>query len=389
MVAGLLATSAADAQSVNCDSTKNPWTFLKQCMASALPAGDTIALARGLQQAVTTLRQPYSLNPALAELGEVTHTRRFIGALNLSFVSIQQGYTQSMAMAYDWRKDIARTRHRQGESHWGAHSGIEARGLLATAQDSNPENFSDVAVHASVFYARGGAGDPAVMRAHLRGIADSAANFKPSEAYLSSPQYLSLMAGLWDSLGTQIYFTGGPEARHEYTQGGARTQTAYGIRIGVDLKAWNPHSTLARYNIFDWPTALVRLATGTDARFRPSGAAIPSVSVIFRQVKPGTNAQRDSVDDLHAFTRLAFEVRYRTKLASVPEGPIWLAVEYRHHRELDPSEAIVAARLHRHGRVQLQAEVPGGFILSWARGNMPLSETHDDRWGLGFQFKFR
>ena len=372
-----------------CDSTRSPWVFLRNCFASALPQGDTTALARGLQQAVTNLRSPYSLNPALAELAEVTRTRRLIGAMNLNFVTVQQGYTQGLALAYDWKKDLARTKHKQGSAHGGFHTGFEARGLLATSADSNPEDFNEAALHSSFFYARGGAATPAIMRAHLRGLADSAAAYRPSEAYLSSPQYYNLMAGLWDSLSTQFYFTAGPEARFESNQGGDRTQMAYGLRFGLDLKAWNPHRRLAKLNVFDWPAALIRLATGADSSWRPSGGAIPTVSVLLHNVIPGTNAERDSVLNLDPFSRLSVEVRYRTKLTSVAEGPVWLSAEWRRHNEISPDDAIVSAGLHQHSRLQLRVETPGGFVLSWATGNLPLSESSDDRFGLGFQFKYR
>ncbi len=377
------------AAQVACDTTRSPWVFLRQCFGSALPQGDTVALARGLQEAVTSLRSPYSLNPALAEFAEVTRTRRLIGALKLNFVMVQQGYNQNLALSYDWKRDLARTKHNQGSPHGGFHSGLEARGLLAPAADSNPEDFNEAVAHASFFYARGGAANPAVMRAHVAGFADSAAAYKPQDAYLNSPEYLSYMATLWDSLSTQFYFTAGPETRYETNQGADKAQLAYGVRIGMDLKAWKPHSRLARANIFDWPTALIRLATGTDASWKPSGAAIPTVSVLVHNVIPGANAVRDSVFNLDPFSRIALEMRYRTKLTSVAQGPVWLAVEYRQHLELNADQTVVDAGLHRHSRVHLQVETPGGLTLSWAKGNLPLTETGSDRFGLGFQFKYR
>jgi hypothetical protein len=372
-----------------CDMTRNPWTFLRQCLTSAVPQGDTMSLATGLHTAVATLRNPQSLNPALAELEEVTHTRRFIGTLNLNFVSVQQADEQGLALAYDWRKDLARSPHQQGSSHGGFHSGLAARGQLVPSGQDNPEDFNEFLAHATLFRAWGGSASPSLMRSQLAGVADSVAAYGNTEAYVGSSSYLSLMAGLWDSLSTQAYLTGGLEARRESDQGGETTQWATGVTVGFDLKVWNPRRAGARYNIFDWPTALVRLATGTDSSFKPSGAAIPTVSVSYHRVFPGSNAVRDSLLNLDSFDRFALELRWRTKLMSVTHGPVWLSAEFRHHLELSADSAISSAGLHRFSRVHLLAETPQGFTFSWTKGRLPFSDSDDDRWGLGFQLKYR
>jgi hypothetical protein len=377
------------AAQAGCDTTRSPWTFLRQCFSAALPQGDTVSLLSGLHSAVTSLRNPQSLNPALAELAEVTHTRGVIGVLDVHFVSLQQADDHGLALAYDWRRDLARTAHKQGSPHGGFHSALEARGVLVPSGDDNPEDFNEFSAHTSYFYGRGGAASPALMRAHLSGIADSAGAFRPRDGYIGSAPYLKLMAGIWDSLTTQFYFTGGLEARYESDQGGATTQWATGARLGFDLKVWNPHLGGARFNVFDWPTALVRLVTGTDPSFQPSGAAIPTVSIAYHRVSPGSNAVRDSIADLDPFDRLALELRWRTKLTSVEQGPVWLSAEFRHHLELGADPAVSGAGLHRHSRIHMQVETPHGFTLSWARGKLPFTDSDDDRWGVGFQLKYR
>ncbi len=384
-----LASGTALGQSAGCDSTKNPWAFVARCFGSALPHGDTVSLTRGLQQAVASLRSPQSLNPALSEFGRLTRTSNLIGSLHLNFVMVQQDFRQTLAMAYDWKRDLIRTPHKQGSAHGGVHAGLEARGLVSPNAAQNPEDFNEFVAHLSFFHGRGGATSPELMRKHLAALSDSAAAYRPPEAYLSSPAYVRYMASIWDSLSTQFYVTGGPEARYETDQGGEKTQWVVGARLGVDLKAWRPGTALARFNFFDWPAALVRRATGTDTRFRPSGGAIPTLSILLHNVAPGANAARDSVHNLDPYTRLAVELRSRSKLLDVADGPVWLASEFRHHVEIDSPTSIVDAGLHRHSRLQLQVELPSGFTLSWARGNFPLSEAGDDRWGIGFQFKYR
>jgi hypothetical protein len=372
-----------------CDTTRSPWTFLQRCLSAAMPQGDTTSLARGLQSAVTSLRNPQSLNPALAELEEVTHTRRFIGTLNLNFVSVQQAGDQGLALAYDWRRDLARSPHKQGSQHGGFHSGLEARGQLVPSGDNSPEDFNEFLAHISLFRASGGSANASLMRAKLAGVADSVTAYRNVETYIGSPAYLTMMAGLWDSLSTQLYVTGGLEARYESDQGGETTQWASGVRLGFDLKVWNPRRGGARFNVFDWPTALVRFATGTDSSFKPSGAAIPTVSVSYHRVKPGTNVVRDSLLDLDPFDRLAVELRWRTKLMAVAHGPVWISTEFRHHIELSADPVISSMGLHRHSRVHLLVETPQGFTLSWTKGKLPFTDAAADRWGLGFQLKYR
>jgi hypothetical protein len=384
----VLAVPRLSAQAA-CDTTRNPWAFLRQCFTSALPQGDTMSLARGLHSAVTTLRNPESLNPALAELAEVTHARRFIGSLNLNFINVQQGDDQGLALGYDWRRDLLRSPHKQGSPHGGVHSALEARGQIVPSNADNPEDFNSFGAHASLFYGAGGSATPSLMRSKLAGIADSVAAYANTETYLGSPSYLNLMAGLWDSLSTQYYFTGGVEARYESDQGGESTQWATGVRLGFDLKVWNPRRRGARLNVFDWPAALVRLATGTDSAFTPSGAAIPTLSILLHRVTPGSNAVRDSLLNLEPFNRLAFELRWRTKLSSVPQGPLWLTAEIRHHLEVAADPAISDAGQHRFSRVHLQVETPQGLTFSWAKGTLPFTQDDGDRWGVGFQLKYR
>jgi hypothetical protein len=378
----LLAQSAP-----SCAPTADPWEYLRRCAHTIVP-GDTTTLPAAFRQAFDNLKSPATINSALGELSARRSRVDLVRDLNLHFVNVQEGASQNLGLHYDWTHHAVRSPHRQGATHWGYTAGVEAKGLAVAVPSRNPEDFLESAFTAHGFFGSGGAIDTAVVARQLAALGDSISQYGTLAALQASPSLTPLMGAIWDSLSTQVYVTFGPEARFETNQRFDHRAWALGARVGFDLKAWNPRSTLARLNIFDWPAALVRYATGTDARVTPSGAAFPTLMVTLHRVSPGADPTREALAGLDPYSRFSLSMAYRSRLMESATGPIWLDAEFRHFTELSPSPAVSAADRHRFNRLYVVVEGPGGLTASWATGGLPLSESDADRWGLGFRVHF-
>ena len=364
----------------------NPARFLESCLVGL--SSDTTSLRRQWAEAQEKFRSTTTLN---ATLGEAELVGGRVGALladtRLHFVTIETGDRQSTALEYDWRWRPIGVPIRRDRDDLGLALEASAAGLLTAVASENPDDFLESTLDVQLVWGRGGRADSAVIARHVTGLLDSlAAADARSNGSLA---FARGMAELWDSLSTQTYLTFGPHLSYETDQTFDRNQYAVGVKLGVDVKAWNPTSGLAKANVFDWPAALLRVLTGTDSGFHPSGSSIPTLEAQLQRVTPGSSPERDAAGGSGAFNRVQLTLRSRSRAAELGDGNlVWLDLTWRHFREMGPSDAIRAAGLDRSTRFLVVLEGPTGFTVSWATGRLPLDTTDGDRWGLGWRFHF-
>jgi hypothetical protein len=165
-------------------------------------------------------------------------------------------------------------------------------------------------------------------------------------------------------------------------------QYYYGLQSGFDIKAWNPDSALAQFNILDYPFALTRMIMGNDPRWMPRGSALPTFLVGIDQVIPQDADPRTLAGDDSAFPRFRFEAAYRTLVGHVGGQPAFFEVNFRHYHEIGASETVVSASLDRYTYVAAALLLPKGMYVSYSAGKLPLDAEDDRVFELGFHYGF-
>lgn len=139
VLAGLPAQGRA--QDMTCDTVPNPWEFLRRCARHLVP-GDSGAPARLFREAFSSIHSPSTLNAVLGEGTALAGRVNRLGALHLRFVNVsQEGEPSQLGVAFDWRRDLFRTPHRQGSTHSGFAADVTSRGVLTHDDAQNPDDY--------------------------------------------------------------------------------------------------------------------------------------------------------------------------------------------------------------------------------------------------------
>ena len=366
-------------------------TVLKQCPQVA-------RLAFGLSESETraallsTIMDPVTLNRGLAELDRTGVLNGLLRDLNLRFVNLQQGDRPTvLGVTYDWAKDLKHdTLSSKGHAQRtiGMHFTTAARGTIALRKDLNPRDFLDSKASLALFGSFGGVVPGKDAFEELNRLEDVLATFQTLDALERSPEFRNFFGTIWSRLSTQTYLTISANVGLEADQTFVSKQWAYGLNAGFDVKAWNPQSLLAQWNVFDWPAALLRYLLGSEKDFRPSGAAIPTLIVGLDRVDPTGNAARASIAGLDPYTRVRAEVAYRSMLLSLANGPVSAEAGWRYFRELGAPLAVRMADLQSSSYVHIAITAPNGMYAAWSHGRLPFDRQDDQVYELGFQTHF-
>jgi hypothetical protein len=196
---------------------------------------------------------------------------------------------------------------------------VQADGNVAFKSSINPRDFLTTGATLALQRSRGGAtATTTAERRELSGLEQKLAEYTTEEQIRSSPElhrYLEIVA---PHLGTQLALELGASAKLESDQRFIQKQYAYAAQLGLDLKAWDRSSALARWNLFDWPAAVLRYLAGTDARFTPRGSTIPTVRLAIGRIDPSENDGREALGVTSSFTRMNLEAAYRGLRSAAP-----------------------------------------------------------------------
>ena len=355
---------------------------------------------RGLVEGSLTLKDftsflgdPETLNKYLQDYIRKNNGWRFLRDIQFRFKTFTthgQDSLSSLGFSYDFAKDVnKRYFSQEGASVLGQAVSVQARGNVAFGPAANPQDFLESALAVSIFGSHGGAVETSdSVKTLLNRLEDELVTIETEESLNTSAAWMKFFDIAQNHLSTQLYWsvagTGGLESNQKFTT----KQYAYGFDASLDVKAWNRNSVLAGLNIFDWPFALVRWLSGTDADFTPLGSTFPTLIAGIKRVVPRDGDPRYAIDSSGAFNRVNLEAAFRTPVGSLLGNEAYFEADFRYYREINPTSAIVAARLDRQSYFTGALTMADGLFVSYTTGRLPFDAQDDQIYELGFKFKF-
>ena len=187
----------------------------------------------------------------------------------------------------------------------------------------------------------------------------------------------------------QYFFAFNPRFSFESNQDFSQKQFVYGGDLQLGAKAWNNKSTLAVLNVFDYPFALIRWATGADKTFTPYGSTFPTVFTGIDNVNPQTDPQREAiVGNLDPFNRFRIESSFKTYVGKIESQKVFFSANIRYYKEIDASAAARAANIDEHFYFVGALRTTSGFYISYVNGKLPFDAIDDEVYAVGFNYKF-
>jgi hypothetical protein len=399
LVAALLALApAARAQ----DTTPD---FLAALEAVGSPLLDETVRAALKQKLQARLKDPDTLNQVLTTLrGRAEGSAGNIGALagalkdlNVRFKTFEakDGADSSLGLEYSYEKSL---RNHELDSRLGHPMSlsftVRAKGNIAFDPKRNPADFLDTGASFDLFGSKGGF-EPVVdakrWQTELGELTDRASEFTGTPEELdASPVWKEIESRVNAQLSTQYFWRASGNFSLESNQDFTKRQYAYGFLASGVIRAWNPKSAWADFNVFDWPFAGLRYLTGADASFQPSGHALPLLLVGLEQVDPEKNTDRLAIDpDKSAYGRWRGELAMKTKVARVGGQDVWAFGSYRVFRELSPSAAIRNSGLARFEYWAVGLEMENGLGITYSKGKLPFDRKSEQVFDLGYKLNLK
>lgn len=171
----------------------------------------------------------------------------------------------------------------------------------------------------------------------------------------------------------------------EASQDLSARQVVFGGALGARLVSWNPDARLSRLNAFDFPAAAVRWLAGQDEDFRPSGQAFPALALGLDVVDAARDEARSALTDDASFLRARLEAGLRSELLDLEGETLFLDFGWRLYQEVDAPGAVRDADAERSSYVELSLELPRGWALTYAAGELPLDAHYDSSLALGYE----
>jgi hypothetical protein len=315
---------------------------------------------------------------------------KFLDDLNIAFKTFQSkdSSTTSLGFTYDFNFDYAKFIEK--DKHRISHTfGLSAKGNVAFNKNTNPNNFLETKVNYS--YANFSSGlvkqNDSTVFTKLNDINTKLAKIKD----MKSKEAITL----WDEFGdnlkltNQYYYSFSPKFAFESNQDFSKTQFTPGIVVDLGAKAWDKGNLLSKFNVLDYPFALLRLITGTDKSFTVYGSTIPTIQFAFDYVLPSKDTVREKlVGNLDPFPRFKFETSFRTFISRIHKENIFFNANYRFYQELNAPAQIKNANLSTVNYFVMSLQSTSGLYVSYATGRLPFDAKDDQVYSLGFNYKF-
>lgn len=316
-----------------------------------------------------------------------------IGELSLKFKTFQvDGSGESaLGFGYDWRKSVSRSRvPTESPDLTRFDLALSATGNVAVDAATNPRDFLQSKASLTWLRSTGGVARESTPEEALEliGIVQQLAQIETFAELRTHPLHRQALAAIQGRLSTQMVLSAEGQVALESDQRFETRQWAYGGTFGLELHAWNPGSSLAQLNVFDWPFAVLRFLTGTDDEIRPRGSALPSFRLSLHQVSPQEHAQREALGEEGVYTRLSLEAGYRTFAGMLGSRSLHFEANARLYRELAASPAVEAAGLDRHTYVVAAITTSDGLFVSYSTGQLPFDGLSDQVYEIGFRYAF-
>lgn len=365
------------------------------------------ALKKKLQ---ASLQDPDVLNQMLDALrtraaDSGTNTGALAGALktlNVRFKAFEAKGSGNTALGLEYSYEKSLKNHELDPSLGHPLSlgfTVRAKGNFAFDPKRNPTDFLDTGASFDLFGSKGGF-EPVVnavgWQKETQRLAQMAADMTVNPAAMS-PEQLNASAPwrefegrVMGQLSTQFFWRAAGNVALESNQDFTRRQYAHGLVASGVIRAWNPNSAWADFNILDWPFAGLRYLTGVDPRFQPSGHALPLVLAGLEHVDPQKNPARLAVEPSKpGYGRWRGEIALKTKVARVGGNDVWAFGSYRVFRELSPSAAIRRAGLANFEYWAAGLELGNGLGVTYSKGKLPFDRKSEQVFDVGYKLNFK
>lgn len=315
---------------------------------------------------------------------------KFFNDLNIAFKTFQSkdSSTTSLGFTYDFDFDYAK--YIEKDKHRISHIfSLSAKGNVAFNKKANPGNFLETKVNYSYANFSGG-----VVKPKDTSVFTKLDNITAKLAKITDMKSKEAIA-LWEEFGeslklsNQYYFALSPKFAFESNQDFSKTQFTPGITVDLGAKAWDKGNLLSKFNLLDYPFALLRLITGTDKSFTVYGSTIPTVQFGFDYVLPSKDTVRKKlVGNLDPFPRFKFETSFRTFISRIHKENIFFNANYRFYQELNAPTQIKNGNLRSVNYFVMSLQSTSGLYVSYATGRLPFDAKDDQVYSLGFSYKF-
>lgn len=267
--------------------------------------------------------------------------------LNVVFNTFQtpSGNASALGFSYDFAYNYNKFT-RTDKSRTSNALNFKARGNVSFNKNVNPNDFLDTSLDYSFTKFYGGVVKQADTAAFtkLNEISDKLAVLddpKGPEAQKLWEEYYSYL-----TYTDQYYISFSPELSLESNQNFTNKQFVYSGNLALGMKSWDKTSSLSKFNIFDYPFALIRWLTGADSKFQPYGSTFPTLLAGINYVNPVSDAARTAVTgNTDGYERFNIESSFRTFVAKVENESIFFNANIRYYKEINASAAVKAADL--------------------------------------------
>jgi hypothetical protein len=376
-------------------ATGNP-SELTNIIGSALNSPDTY-------NALVRLLKDY----LVADNANTNSYLQFIKDFNINFkVFDADAANGNAALGFNYsfeRSILGRTINPQSDDPLGLSFAVNAKGNVAFDKTKNPDDFLETGAKFHLFQSIGG-WEPALRQQLITKTKPNGEKVEITEAqeliigldlsltedkrktdpawqkFFQFVDQRSRLQFLWDAAGNFSL---------ESNQSFSKKQLAYGFQLGVLVRAWNPDSPWAKWNVLDFPFAAIRYFSRADDEWTPSGQALPSIIAGLDLVDPINDSARFTADpNRGSYPRFRAEIAFKTRVARWKENDLWLSLSYRHFQELSPSAAVRNANLERTDYFAATLDLVYGFNVTYSSGRLPLDRESDRVFGLGWRLNF-
>ena len=301
--------------------------------------------------------------------------------------------TARIGFEYDFSKSLVSSPKDGDDDRWRYGASFFGRGNVALDSAFNPNDFLETGVRLSLFRHSFRAplqapASPEVQTATqdlFKRIAED--DLEPDD-YMATAEWQRVRQNVAQVLGREVLFDASLHATFESDQEFANYQYAYGINAGLVIKEWDDDAPLSRLNVFDYPFAVIRMLTGEDENFAPSGRALPSFLAGIDLVDPHADQGRIALAEDNDYARFRAEVSMKTVLGRIGDTRIWASLNWRYYREIDAPSAVEAANLDEFSYFAARVDLPGGLFVGYAAGQLPFDANNASLAQLGFQWSF-
>ncbi len=316
---------------------------------------------------------------------------RFLKDVNFEFKTFSENRSDGIAalgFGYSYAKDLKQNFFAESAARSsGLSFSFQTEGNVAFNRALNPKDFLDSKFSLHLFTSTGGTVNKAdsALATRLNRLEDILVEIDHPDSLSKSPAWKEFLNTVSARMSTQFYIdfflSGGIESDQDFGQ----KQFAYGANLGLDLKAWNRSSTLAKANVLDWPFALVRILTGYDETFTPRGSVLPTIIFAIEQIDPQDDSIREIVDELSSFARFKGELGFKTPLGKTAH----FGANLRYYRELGASSVIKNLKGDEFTYLTTAITMTNGMFVSYTTGKLPFDVRNDQIYEMGFQYKFK